>query len=204
MGRDTHLKPWWRAPNLHGRATALLGLIALAGSACGESSPARPAAVPYVTEATSFEVHHLGDGAVLEMRLGYDGRMPLAVHHVRLNLPSGLTGQFLGFANCANGCVGSAPATASWIAKAERVVISKDSIVFPAARDPNNEGGNVDFFAEVVLRLATDAAVQTIKAGKCVTVPSLTMQAGRSTFTVELIGGGFVAALSAGSECTGI
>jgi hypothetical protein len=56
-----------------------------------------------------------------------------------------------------------------------------------------------------VLRLATDAAVKAIKAGNCLTVPSLTMQAGRSTFTVERYGGGGgVAGLSGGSGCPGI
>jgi hypothetical protein len=91
------------------------------------------------------------------------------------------------------------------LAQAERAVTSKDSFLFPAARDPNSEGSNIDVTAEIVLRLATDAAVKAIKAGNCLTVPSLTMQAGRSTFTVERYGGGGgVAGLSGGSGCPGI
>lgn len=161
--------------------------------------------MPYVSEANGFEVHALGDGAVLEMRLGYDGRKPLLVHNVRLNLPSGLSGRFLGFANCAHGCVGAAPATASYLAQAERAVVSKDTFVFPPARDPNDEGGNVNVTAEIVLRLASNAAVRTVQGGGCVTVPSLTMEASRSTFTVERYGGsGAVAGLSGGSGCAGI
>lgn len=198
------MRPWWRAPKHQGRATTLLGLVLLLLSACGDSSPRRPADVPYVSETTSFDVHSLGDGAVLLIRLGYDGRKPLAVQHVRLNLPSGLSGQFLGFANCAHGCIGSAPATASNLAQAERAVTSKDSIVFPAARDPSDKGGNIDFSAEVVLRLASKAALKTIASGACVTVPSLSMQTGKSIFAVALYGGGWVAALSGGSRCSGI
>jgi hypothetical protein len=206
MGRDTRVKLWWRVPfPPWGRATATLGFVALLASACGGSSkPHRPTDVPYVSEAASFDVHALGDGAILEIRLGYDGRQPLAVQHVRLNLPSGLSGQFLGFANCHHGCVGGAPATASYLAQAERAVTNKDSITFPAARDPNNTGSNVDFTAEVVLRLETDTAVKTVGSGGCVTVPSLTMESGKSTFAVELFGGGWVAALSGGSRCSGI
>lgn len=180
---------------------ALLFLTACSGSA--RPSPP-PAVVPYVSEAASFTVHALGDGAVLEIRLGYDGRQPLRVRNVWLNLPGGLEGQFLGFADCSRGCVGAAPATVSNVAQAKRAVTSKDSVVFPSARNPDDKGNNVDVTAEIVLRLATDAAVKTIASGGCVKVPSLTMQSGSSTFTVELFAGGWVAALSGESRCFGL
>src|SRR5438067_2217428 len=98
---DARSTPWRALPGI-----LLLFLTACSGS---DRPNPPPAVVPYVSEAASFTVHALGDGAVLEIRLGYDGRQPLRVHHVRLNLPSGLSGQFLGFADCSRGCVGSAP-----------------------------------------------------------------------------------------------